>query len=364
MKKYLALILIILSAFFISCKNETSLDYIVELSEEEKNSPVVFMLHGYGSNAENFKELTHFEKEALPRGYSVVYVSSSAAGWGSGAGLDKSDDVKALCQLAKKLQKEFHFDKKRTYVAGFSNGGFMSHRIAVQGKGTFYRNYNQDVLALYEKEEKIVLSRDGFLRLLPEGLLTRDDDLRGEDFKAKYEELEWRRELLNETFTPYDTYVFRKKLEIERHASELLDQKLSYLLKEYFNYDIEAERNKLVKEAAVMLPFVSSLRGDLGLVGNLLGALMQCEVEVVRGRYSPIDTTRLWLPQVTYKLLIPDLTPASYQELAKSLEPLAAFLKEWLIPFDVRCVIEIKQHWTPQHPDGSLTLNYNTELNQ
>ncbi len=234
----------------------------------------------------------------------------------------------------------------------------------VQGKGSFYRNYNQDVLALYEKEEKIVLSRDGFLRLLPEGLLTRDDDLRGEDFKAKYEELEWRRELLNETFTPYDTYVFRKKLEIERHASELLDQKLSYLLKEYFNYDIEAERNKLVKEAAVMLPFVSSLRGDLGLVGNLLGALMQCEVEVVRGRYSPIDTTRLWLPQVTYKLLIPDLTPASYQELAKSLEPLAAFLKEWLIPFDVRCVIEIKQHWTPQHPDGSLTLNYNTELNQ
>ena len=215
----------------------------------------------------------------------------------------------------------------------------MSGKWMVQGKGTFYRNYNQDVLSVYEKEDKVLLSRDGFLRLLPEGLLTRDDDLRGEDFSEKYKELEWRRE-------------------------ELLDQKLTYLLKEYFNFDIEAEQNDLVKEAAVILPFVSRWRGNLGLVGNILGALMHCEVETIKGRYSPIDTTRLWLPQVTYKLLIPGLTPATYQELAKSLEPLTAFLKEWLIPFDVRCVIEIKQHMVPQKPDGGMTLNYNTELNQ
>ena len=230
----------------------------------------------------------------------------------------------------------------------------MNGKWMVQGKGTFYRNYNRDVLAVYEKENKVLLTRDGFLRLLPEGLLTRDDDLRGEDFSEKFKELEWRRELLS----------VRKKLEIERQVSELLDQKLSYLLKEYFNFDIEAEQSELVKEAAVLLPFVSRWRGNLGLVGNILGALMHCEVETIKGRYSPIDSTRLWLPQVTYKLLIPGLTRAIYLELRKSLEPLAAFLKEWLIPFDVRCVIEIKQHMIPQKPDGSMTLDYNTELNQ
>lgn len=240
----------------------------------------------------------------------------------------------------------------------------MNRKWMVQGKGTFYRNYNQDVLALYKKENKAVLSRDGFLRLLPEGLLTRDDDLRGEDFSKKYEELEWRRELLNEAFSPFDTYVFRKKLEVERQASELLEQKLSYLLKEYFNFDIEAEQSDLVKEAAMILPFVSRWRGDLGLVCNMLGALMHCEVEMVKGRYSPVDTTRLWLPQVTYKLLIEGLTPDTYQERVKSLEPLAAFLKEWLIPYDVKCVIEIKQHLVPQKPEEGLMLNYNTELNQ
>ena len=137
MKKYLILMLAFLSALFISCKNQTTFDYIVELPDNPKGAPVVFMLHGFGGNAENFKQDTHFENEALPRGYAVVYVSSSAAGWSSGAGLDKSDDVKALCQLAKALQKEYHFDKNRIYAAGYSNGGFMAHRLAVQGKGTF-----------------------------------------------------------------------------------------------------------------------------------------------------------------------------------------------------------------------------------
>ena len=137
MKKYLILMLVLLSALFISCKSQTSFDYIVDLPEQPKGAPVVFMLHGFGGNAENFKQDTHFEQEALPRGYAVVYVSSSSAGWSSGAGLDKSDDVKALCQLAKSLQKEYHFDKKRMYATGYSNGGFMTHRLAVQGKGTF-----------------------------------------------------------------------------------------------------------------------------------------------------------------------------------------------------------------------------------
>ena len=137
MKNYLIFMLLFLSALFISCKNETTFDYIVELPDEPKGAPVVFMLHGFGGNAENFKQDTQFEKEALPRGYAVVYVNSSAAGWSSGAGLDKSDDVKALCNLAKALQKEYHFNKKRIYAAGYSNGGFMAHRLAVQGKGTF-----------------------------------------------------------------------------------------------------------------------------------------------------------------------------------------------------------------------------------
>ena len=239
-----------------------------------------------------------------------------------------------------------------------------SQWIAIN-KGTFYRNYNQDALEIEEKEGKVVLARDGFLRLLPEGLLTRDSDLKGEDVAAKYKELEWRRELLNETFAPFDTYVFRKKLAIERITSELLEQKLQFLLLNYFGFDLAAEPCPLVKEAAVLLPFVNRWRGDLGFVANLLGSLMNCRVEMSKGRYSHIDTTRCWLPVVRYKLLIPGLTSEAYKEYMQNLKPLVAFLEEWFVPFDVRCEIDIREHRSESRlPDDCLTLNYNTELNQ
>jgi len=239
----------------------------------------------------------------------------------------------------------------------------MEKEWMVQNKGTFFRNYNEDMLALYEDENKVVLARDGFLRLLPEGLLNSDDDLRGEDVTKKYKDLEWRKELLNEAFSPFDTYIFRKKLTIERKMSEMLEQKLDYLLKTYYDVDLAAETNDLVKEAAVILPFVSRWRGDFQFVANLLGALMECEVEVSTGRYSHLDTTICWLPRVRYNLLIPGLTPEAYRERKETLEPLVHFIKEWFIPFDVWCEVKIKEHHPVQGSREVLTLDYDTELN-
>ena len=139
MKKYSALLLILISTLFISCKKnpDSSYKYIMDLPQKCQGAPVIFMLHGYGSSAENFKTDTSFEKEANKRGYAVVYVTSTKAGWSSGAGEDSFNDVNGLCYLAKSIQKEFKFDKKRMYAAGFSNGGFMTHRLIAEGKGTF-----------------------------------------------------------------------------------------------------------------------------------------------------------------------------------------------------------------------------------
>lgn len=239
----------------------------------------------------------------------------------------------------------------------------MEDSWLVQSKGTFYRNYNQDLLELNLEEHKVQLARDGFMKLLPEGLLTKDTDLKGEDVAQKFKELEWRKELLTEAFAPFDTYVFYKKLTIERYTSELLEHKLEYVLKTYFDFDLASEPSPLVREAAVLLPFVNGLRGDFGFISSLLGALMDCEVEHSEGRYSDIDTTLCWLPEVRYRLLIPGLTAEEYRKKTEQLQPLIDFVKEWLIPFEVRCDICIREH-----PDAAgnshecLTLNYNTEL--
>ncbi len=229
--------------------------------------------------------------------------------------------------------------------------------------GTFYRNYNGDAMLIDETTGELRLSRDGFIKLLPQGVLTNDDDLQGEDTAEKFEELERRQQLLHEAFLPFDTYIFHKKLTIERQTSSLLNTKLEYLLKEYFDFDLSQEPSPLVRDAAVLLPFISRYKGDLGFVAQILSALMNCPVETRKGRYSESDTTVSWLPSVRYDLMIPGLSAAGYRAQNEAFLPLARFLKEWFIPFEVHCEMVIKED-VPHQPIGDrLILNYNTELN-
>lgn len=236
----------------------------------------------------------------------------------------------------------------------------MSSMWTARMEGTFYRNYNHDALTINVDEHDVILARDGFLKLLPEGLLTRDDDLKGNNKEQNMRELEHRKHLLRELFLPFDTFSFQKHIEIERIASEMLEHKLSYLLKEYFDFDIEQEESELVKKAAVMLPYVHSMRGDFGFISNMLSAIMKCEVDMTIGRYSHLDSTICWLPEIKYDLLIPDLSVEEYRQKDSELQPLRDFIKEWLIPFDVVCRIHIKDH--PNEQPKQYTLGYNTEL--
>ena len=120
-------------------------DFIVDLPDNAENAPLVLMLHGYGHNAESFRTSVQFEKTANPAGYAVVYVTgasdpedrTSSLGWNAGAGTGKNRDTEFLTALAKYLQKVYSFDSSRTYAAGFSNGAFMTHRLAAEAGDTF-----------------------------------------------------------------------------------------------------------------------------------------------------------------------------------------------------------------------------------
>ncbi|MBR5798546.1 MAG: prolyl oligopeptidase family serine peptidase [Lachnospiraceae bacterium] len=120
-------------------------DYILDLPEATKNAPLVVMLHGYGNTAESFRSMVHFEDDAVPCGYGVVYVTGAPApndatastGWNSGLGNEGNKDVDFLVELTKYLQREYGFDKKRTFAVGFSNGGFMTHRLAMEAADTY-----------------------------------------------------------------------------------------------------------------------------------------------------------------------------------------------------------------------------------
>ena len=138
-----------------------------------------------------------------------------------------------------------------------------------QNEGSFFRNYNSDLFSIDEEKMLAVIARDSFMRLLPQGLLTQEGDLKGES-----------------------VYV-------EHQIDSLLQAKLTYILNTYFGVDLEKIENHYVREAAVLLPYVSRRRGDFGFIANLLQTLVKCKVQMSTGRYSHSDTTRSWLPKAT-----------------------------------------------------------------
>ena len=120
-------------------------DMILDLPETPDGAPLIVMLPGYGQTAESFRSFTNMEEAANPRGYAVLYVTgapqpndpTSSYGWNSGLSPEGNPDTAFLKALAGSMQETYGFDSARTFAAGFSNGGFMMHRLAMECADTF-----------------------------------------------------------------------------------------------------------------------------------------------------------------------------------------------------------------------------------
>ena len=239
----------------------------------------------------------------------------------------------------------------------------MEGQWLADNKGSFYRNYSRDILALYADEKRVELSRDGFLKLLPQGLMGGENDLRNaKDVLEKSKELEHRKHLLHEAFLPLDTLHFRRYMQIEQKVAAILSDKIEYILKQYFSFDLTAEQNPYVRSLAVLLPFAKNTRANMLMMRRILSKLLGCQVIMTQGRYSESDSTRSWVPMVRYDLIMPGLDAETYKARSAELEPLANFIREWFMPAEVYCQIKIKEYGQPQRTNMRLTLNYNTEV--
>lgn len=221
----------------------------------------------------------------------------------------------------------------------------QSDSWVVSNKGTFYRNYSEDVLQLDANLSQVSLSRDGLLRLLPQGLVNTKDELKTAE----------------ELFVPFDSWRFRDSLRAEEDFAYLLENRLNIILKTYYGVDIEAETNPLIREMMKLLPLSRSIRGNFHKIGDILKALLNKRVTTHITCYNWSDKTVDTQPMVCYKVWVPDLTSEDYKELEKNIETLKNFLVEWFIPFDTYCAIEIKAEKNTSL-NNAMLLNYNTKL--
>ena len=120
-------------------------DFIISLPQESKNAPLIVMLHGAGDSADNFRSTSGFDDDALPKGYAVCYVSGTAnakAGrnsrsWNYGRIDADYNDVGFIKALVNYLVNEYSLDEDHVFCAGFSNGGYMNFRLALEAQDTF-----------------------------------------------------------------------------------------------------------------------------------------------------------------------------------------------------------------------------------
>ena len=122
---------------------ERSYKIIVPENFQEK-MPLVFVLHGAGGDALNAEQMSGMTDKANELGFIVVYPNGTglfdSLSWNGGnccgyARNTNVNDVKFFEKLIEKIVGEYNVDENKIYFSGFSNGGFMSHKMACELSG-------------------------------------------------------------------------------------------------------------------------------------------------------------------------------------------------------------------------------------
>jgi polyhydroxybutyrate depolymerase len=97
------------------------------------NLPVVFNLHGYGSDASQQEFYSRMDETADSNHFIVVYPNGIANSWNSGFQFpynSSPNDVGFISKIIDTLSALYNVNLNRVYACGMSNGGFQSYRLA------------------------------------------------------------------------------------------------------------------------------------------------------------------------------------------------------------------------------------------
>jgi poly(3-hydroxybutyrate) depolymerase len=122
-------------------------EYILRRPDQKGPLPTIIMLHGNGGQAQHVMRGSGLGQAAMQQGFVAVFPEGVAQGWNDGrpaladeqrsrAGV-APNDVGFLEALVRELIDRGIADPTRVYLAGFSNGAFMTYRMACEAAGMF-----------------------------------------------------------------------------------------------------------------------------------------------------------------------------------------------------------------------------------
>lgn len=112
-------------------------EYLVRTpAQQDGDVPVLYFLHGLGDNITRLDNEFHFQQIADQTGWAVVVPQALNEGYGTmwNAGLTASttNDSGFLMALLDSLVEPYHINLDSVFFTGFSMGGFMTHRMAIE----------------------------------------------------------------------------------------------------------------------------------------------------------------------------------------------------------------------------------------
>jgi polyhydroxybutyrate depolymerase len=121
--------------------------FLVYVPREAVDPPaLVIALHGGDGDGASMRRRIRDTLEPLAdtRGFLVVYPDGYEGNWNDCRGRapfaakrEGIDDVAFLRALTSRLVRERHVDPSRVFVFGFSNGGYMAYRLALEAPDAF-----------------------------------------------------------------------------------------------------------------------------------------------------------------------------------------------------------------------------------
>jgi polyhydroxybutyrate depolymerase len=101
--------------------------------------PLLILLHGLTQTGSGVMDITQFNPIAEQNNFIVVYPDGENFAWNANmnVSISTADDIGFIETLAQHFQNNFSTNPLKQYLVGFSNGGFMSHKIACESSMCF-----------------------------------------------------------------------------------------------------------------------------------------------------------------------------------------------------------------------------------
>ena len=112
-------------------------EYLVKIPiEHDETMPIMYFLHGLGDNITRLDNEFHFQQIADEFGWMMVVPQALNEGygtmWNAYLTYSTTDDSGFLMALLDSLSVQYPVNQDSVFFTGFSMGGFMTHRMAIE----------------------------------------------------------------------------------------------------------------------------------------------------------------------------------------------------------------------------------------